>query len=186
MVVPITEVQETGRGTGFGVGSGCWKSWLPNINSIIDSTVLCRVAPDGSLKLNKMLLWCVEYRTVWTQILNAQLLLSPMLGYFQNGSKTCMVKADAWWTCGANLSVTFPLSPLGCKVCVTCAAHPLPPHPAGAGPFSPLCTPWTMSISCSCMSSSSWHTLCLSSLLSTLHLTKYLSKFKKERFRSWN
>lgn len=130
-----------------------------------------------------MLLWWVGYRTVWTQILNSRLLPSPVCYAWLlpkwkqdfDGESRCLM------SCGANLSVTFPLSPLGCKVCLTCATHPLPPHPAGAGPFPPLCTHWTLSISCSYMSSSSWHTPSLSSLLSTLHLTKYLNKFKKER-----
>ena len=174
MVVPFTEVQETGRGTGFGVGSVYWKSWLPNINSIIDSTVLCCVTPNGGSKLKQNV--ALVCRIQKCMDLDTELLASSI-----SCSYACLLpkwkqgfhgESDAWWACGANLSVTFPLSPLGCEVCFnTCATHPLPSHPAGAGPFPPFCTHWTVSISCSCVSGSSWHMLSLSSLLSTLHLT---------------
>ena len=121
MVVPFTEVQETGRGTGFGVGSVYWKSWLPNINSIIDSTVLCSVTPNGGSKLKQNV--ALVCRIQKCMDLDTELLASSI-----SCSYACLLpkwkqgfhgESDAWWACGANLSVTFPLSPLGCEVCLT-------------------------------------------------------------------
>lgn len=171
-MVPFPEIQETGRVTGFGLGSGHWRSCLPNRNNVIASTVPWPVPPQRY----RVMLWRVGYRNGFSRLLFCTWLLLKRKSVF-HGSK---------WMLSMPVVLTFKCLLPYLLQAVKCVRHvcnsPAATMARLGGSLPSLGFPLNHVHSCSWMCASSSHLLSLSFLLSILPsaLKKYLNKFKKE------